>query len=143
MLIKINNKLIYKINENFFVDYSGLKGFTDFNITNIDSLRDNYEIDFCKDYLKKVEVAEKGIFSFDLKEEISDKYGRLIFNKHHYISNGSLLVAMFELGLPIEMYSGIKKKRITEKTKITNSIKQNVWKFAECKIIPLKIMLIA
>ncbi|MCT7466979.1 hypothetical protein N5T78_10335 [Aliarcobacter cryaerophilus] len=146
MLVKINGKTIYKINDNFFIDYSGIKGFTDLSIKNIDSLRDNYEIDFCKDYLSKVEISDSAIFSSNLKEEISDKYGRLIFNQHHYVSNGSLLVAMFELGLPLSMYyrsGGYRSlRKITLNTKITNSVKQNVWKFAELKINPLKIMLV-
>ena len=53
VLTVIDRKMIFKIDDNFFIDDKGIKSFTEKNIENIVPLKLNQEVHYAKKYIKR------------------------------------------------------------------------------------------
>ena len=139
VLTVIDRKMIFKIDDNFFIDDEGIKSFTEKNIENIVPLKLNQEVHYAKKYIKRCTRSENGIISLDFKEDIYNFLkGKEYDEEECYVSNGSFLVACYLMGVPVKLfYDG--RNEITEDLEITEDIKNNVCSFAEvCLQKPLK-----
>ena len=139
VLTVIDRKMIFKIDDNFFIDDEGIKSFTEKNIENIVPLKLNQEVHYAKKYIKRCTRSENGIISLDFKEDIYNFLkGKEYDEEECYVSNGSFLVACYLMGVPVKLfYDG--RNEITEDLEITEDIKNNVCSFAEvCLHKPLK-----
>lgn len=139
VLTVIDRKMIFKIDDNFFIDDEGIKSFTEKNIENIVPLKLNQEVHYAKKYIKRCTRSENGIISLDFKEDIYNFLkGKEYDEEECYVSNGSFLVACYLMGVPVKLfYDG--RNEITEDLVITENIKNNICSFAEvCLQKPLK-----
>ena len=139
VLTVIDRKMIFKIDDNFFIDDKGIKSFTEKNIENIVPLKLNQEVHYAKKYIKRCTRSENGIISLDFKEDIYNFLkGKEYDEEECYVSNGSFLVACYLMGVPVKLfYDG--RNEITEDLVITENIKNNICSFAEvCLQKPLK-----
>ena len=139
VLTVIDRKMIFKIDDNFFIDDKGIKSFTEKNIENIVPLKLNQEVHYAKKYIKRCTRSENGIISLDFKEDIYNFLkGKEYDEEECYVSNGSFLVACYLMGVSVKLfYDG--RNEITEDLVITDDIKNNVCSFAEvCLKKPLK-----
>ena len=139
VLTVIDRKMIFKIDDNFFIDDKGIKSFTDKNIEYIAPLKLNQEVHYAKKYIKRCTRSENGIISLAFKEDIYNFLkGKEYDEEECYVSNGSFLVACYLMGVPVKLfYDG--RNEITEDLVITDDIKNNVCSFAEvCLQKPLK-----
>ena len=139
VLTMIDRKMIFKIDDNFFIDDEGIKSFTEKNIENIVPLKLNQEVHYAKKYIKRCTRSENGIISLDFKEDIYNFLkGKEYDEEECYVSNGSFLVACYLMSVPVKLfYDG--RNEITEDLEITEDIKNNVCSFAEvCLHKPLK-----
>ena len=139
VLTVIDRKMIFKIDDNFFIDDEGIKSFTEKNIENIVPLKLNQEVHYAKKYIRKCTRSENGIISLDFKEDIYNFLkGKEYDEEECYVSNGSFLVACYLMGVPVKLfYDG--RNEITEDLVITENIKNNICSFAEvCLQKPLK-----
>ena len=94
VLTVIDRKMIFKIDDNFFIDDKGIKSFTEKNIENIVPLKLNQEVHYAKKYIKRCTRSENGIISLDFKEDIYNFLkGKEYDEEECYVSNGSFLVA--------------------------------------------------
>ena len=102
VLTMIDRKMIFKIDDNFFIDDEGIKSFTEKNIENIVPLKLNQEVHYAKKYIKRCTRSENGIISLDFKEDIYNFLkGKEYDEEECYVSNGSFLVACYLMGVPI------------------------------------------
>ena len=139
VLTVIDRKMIFKIDDNFFIDDEGIKSFTEKNIENIVPLKLNQEVHYAKKYIKRCTRSANGIISLDFKEDIYNFLkGKEYDEEECYVSNGSFLVACYLMGVPVKLfYDG--RNEITEDLVITENIKNNICSFAEvCLQKPLK-----
>ena len=139
VLTVIDRKMIFKIDDNFFIDDEGIKSFTEKNIENIVPLKLNQEVHYAKKYIKRCTRSENGIISLDFKEDIYNFLkGKEYDEEECYVSNGSFLVACYLMSVPVKLfYDG--GNEITEDLEITDDIKNEVCSFAEvCLQKPLK-----
>ena len=139
VLTVIDRKMIFKIDDNFFIDDKGIKSFTEKNIENIVPLKLNQEVHYAKKYIKRCTRSENGIISLDFKEDIYNFLkGKEYDEEECYVSNGSFLVACYLMSVPVKLfYDG--RNEITEDLEITEDIKNNMCSFAEvCLQKPLK-----
>ena len=139
VLTVIDRKMIFKIDDNFFIDDEGIKSFTEKNIENIVPLKLNQEVHYAKKYIKRCTRSANGIISLDFKEDIYNFLkGKEYDEEECYVSNGSFLVACYLMSVPVKLfYDG--RNEITEDLEITEDIKNNVCSFAEvCLHKPLK-----
>ncbi|MCT7492338.1 hypothetical protein [Aliarcobacter cryaerophilus] len=139
VLTTIDRKMIFKIDDNFFIDDKGIKSFTEKNIENIVPLKLNQEVHYAKKYIKRCTRSEDGIISFAFIEDIFNFLkGKEYDEEDCYVSNGSFLVACYLMGVPVKLfYDG--RNEITEDLVITEDIKNNTCSFAEvCLQKPLK-----
>ena len=139
VLTVIDRKMIFKIDDNFFIDDEGIKSFTEKNIENIVPLKLNQEVHYAKKYIRKCTRSENGIISLDFKEDIYNFLkGKEYDEEECYVSNGSFLVACYLMSVPVKLfYDG--RNEITEDLEITEDIKNNMCSFAEvCLQKPLK-----
>ena len=139
VLTVIDRKMIFKIDDNFFIDDEGIKSFTEKNIENIVPLKLNQEVHYAKKYIKRCTRSDNGIISLAFKEDIYNFLkGKEYDEEECYVSNGSFLVACYLMGVPVKLfYDG--RNEITEDLEITEDIKNNTCSFAEvCLHKPLK-----
>mgnify|MGYP006392352549 FL=1 len=139
VLTVIDRKMIFKIDDNFFIDDEGIKSFKEKNIENIVPLKLNQEVHYAKKYIKRCTRSENGIISLDFKEDIYNFLkGKEYDEEECYVSNGSFLVACYLMSVPVKLfYDG--RNEITEDLEITEDIKNNMCSFAEvCLQKPLK-----
>ena len=139
VLTMIDRKMIFKIDDNFFIDDEGIKSFTEKNIENIVPLKLNQEVHYAKKYIKRCTRSENGIISLDFKEDIYNFLkGKEYDEEECYVSNGSFLVACYLMSVPVKLfYDG--RNEITKDLEITEDIKNNMCSFAEvCLQKPLK-----
>ena len=139
VLTVIDRKMIFKIDDNFFIDDKGIKSFTEKNIENIVPLKLNQEVHYAKKYIRKCTRSENGIISLDFKEDIYNFLkGKEYDEEECYVSNGSFLVACYLMSVPVKLfYDG--RNEITKDLEITEDIKNNMCSFAEvCLQKPLK-----
>ena len=139
VLTTINEKMIFKINKDFFIDDKGIKSFTEKNIENIVPLKLNQEVHYAKKYIKRCTRSDNGIISLAFKEDIYNFLkGKEYDEEDCYVSNGSFLVACYLMSVPVKLfYDG--RNEITEDLEITDDIKNSVCSFAEvCLQKPLK-----
>lgn len=139
VLTTIDRKMIFKIDDNFFIDDKGIKSFTEKNIENIVPLKLNQEVHYAKKYIKRCTRSENGIISLAFKEDIYNFLkGKEYDEEECYVSNGSFLVACYLMSVPVKLfYDG--RNKITEDLEITEDIKNNICSFAEvCLHKPLK-----
>ena len=139
VLTVIDRKMIFKIDDNFFIDDKGIKSFTEKNIENIVPLKLNQEVHYAKKYIKRCTRSENGIISLDFKEDIYNFLKDKEYDEEEcYVSNGSFLVACYLMSVPVKLfYDG--RNEITKDLEITEDIKNNMCSFAEvCLQKPLK-----
>ena len=139
VLTMIDRKMIFKIDDNFFIDDEGIKSFTEKNIENIVPLKLNQEVHYAKKYIKRCTRSENGIISLAFKEDIYNFLkGKEYDEEECYVSNGSFLVACYLMSVPVKLfYDG--RNEITKDLEITEDIKNNMCSFAEvCLQKPLK-----
>ena len=139
VLTVIDRKMIFKVDDNFFIDDKGIKSFTEKNIENIVPLKLNQEVHYAKKYIRKCTRSENGIISLDFKEDIYNFLkGKEYDEEECYVSNGSFLVACYLMSVPVKLfYDG--RNEITKDLEITEDIKNNMCSFAEvCLQKPLK-----
>lgn len=102
VLTVIDRKMIFKIDDNFFIDDEGIKSFTEKNIENIVPLKLNQEVHYAKKYIKRCTRSENGIISLDFKEDIYNFLKDKEYDEEEcYISNGSFLVACYLMSVPV------------------------------------------
>lgn len=102
VLTVIDRKMIFKIDDNFFIDDKGIKSFTEKNIENIVPLKLNQEVHYAKKYIKRCTRSENGIISLAFKEDIYNFLkGKEYDEEECYVSNGSFLVACYLMGVPV------------------------------------------
>lgn len=102
VLTMIDRKMIFKIDDNFFIDDEGIKSFTEKNIENIVPLKLNQEVHYAKKYIKRCTRSENGIISLDFKEDIYNFLkGKEYDEEECYVSNGSFLVACYLMSVPV------------------------------------------
>ena len=102
VLTMIDRKMIFKIDDNFFIDDEGIKSFTEKNIENIVPLKLNQEVHYAKKYIKRCTRSENGIISLAFKEDIYNFLkGKEYDEEECYVSNGSFLVACYLMGVPV------------------------------------------
>mgnify|MGYP003478793035 CR=1 FL=1 len=102
VLTMIDRKMIFKIDDNFFIDDEGIKSFTEKNIENIVPLKLNQEVHYAKKYIKRCTRSENGIISLAFKEDIYNFLkGKDYYEAECYVSNGSFLVACYLMGVPV------------------------------------------
>ena len=102
VLTMIDGKMIFKIDDNFFIDDEGIKSFTEKNIENIVPLKLNQEVHYAKKYIKRCTRSENGIISLDFKEDIYNFLkGKEYDEEECYVSNGSFLVACYLMSVPV------------------------------------------
>ena len=139
VLTMIDRKMIFKIDDNFFIDDKGIKSFTEKNIENIVPLKLNQEVHYAKKYIKRCTRSEDGIISLAFKEDIYNFLkGKEYDEEDCYVSNGSFLVACYLMGVSVKLlYDEVNE--ITKDLEITDDIKNSVCSFAEvCLQKPLK-----
>lgn len=139
VLTVIDRKMIFKIDDNFFIDDKEIKSFTEKNIEYIVPLKLNQEVHYAKKYIRKCIRSENGIISLSFKEDIYNFLkGKEYDEEECYVSNGSFLVACYLMGVSVKLfYDG--RNEITKDLEITEDIKNNVCSFAEvCLHKPLK-----
>ena len=139
VLTTIDRKIIFKIDDNYFIDDKGIKSFTEKNIENIVPLKLNQEVHYAKKYIKRCTRSENGIISLAFKEDIYNFLkGKEYDEEECYVSNGSFLVACYLMSVPVKLfYDG--RNEITKDLEITEDIKNNMCSFAEvCLQKPLK-----
>ena len=139
VLTVIDRKMIFKIDDNFFIDDKGIKSFTEKNIENIVPLKLNQEVHYAKKYIKRCTRSENGIISLAFKEDIYNFLKSKGYDEEEcYVSNGSFLVACYLMSVPVKLfYDG--RNEITKDLEITEDIKNNMCSFAEvCLQKPLK-----
>ena len=139
VLTTIDRKIIFKIDDNYFIDDEGIKSFTEKNIENIVPLKLNQEVHYAKKYIKRCTRSENGIISLAFKEDIYNFLkGKEYDEEECYVSNGSFLVACYLMSVPVKLfYDG--RNEITKDLEITEDIKNNMCSFAEvCLQKPLK-----
>mgnify|MGYP005614101625 FL=1 len=139
VLTVIDRKMIFKIDDNFFIDDKGIKSFTEKNIENIVPLKLNQEVHYAKKYIKRCTRSENGIISLDFKEDIYNFLkGKEYYEEECYVSNGSFLVACYLMSVPVKLFYD-EINEITKDLEITEDIKNNMCSFAEvCLQKPLK-----
>ena len=139
VLTVIDRKMIFKIDDNFFIDDKGIKSFTEKNIENIVPLKLNQEVHYAKKYIKRCTRSENGIISLDFKEDIYNFLkGKEYDEEECYVSNGSFLVACYLMSVPVKLFYD-EINEITKDLEITEDIKNNMCSFAEvCLQKPLK-----
>ena len=139
VLTMIDRKMIFKIDDNFFIDDKGIKSFTEKNIENIVPLKLNQEVHYAKKYIKRCTRSENGIISLDFKEDIYNFLkGKEYDEEECYVSNGSFLVACYLMSVPVKLFYD-EINEITKDLEITEDIKNNMCSFAEvCLQKPLK-----
>lgn len=139
VLTMIDRKMIFKIDDNFFIDDEGIKSFTEKNIENIVPLKLNQEVHYAKKYIKRCTRSENGIISLDFKEDIYNFLkGKEYDEEECYVSNGSFLVACYLMSVPVKLFYD-EINEITKDLEITEDIKNNMCSFAEvCLQKPLK-----
>ncbi len=139
VLTVIDRKMIFKIDDNFFIDDEGIKSFTEKNIENIVPLKLNQEVHYAKKYIKRCTRSENGIISLDFKEDIYNFLkGKEYDEEECYVSNGSFLVACYLMSVPVKLFYD-EINEITKDLEITEDIKNNMCSFAEvCLQKPLK-----
>ena len=139
VLTVIDRKMIFKIDDNFFIDDKGIKSFTEKNIENIVPLKLNQEVHYAKKYIRKCTRSENGIISLDFKEDIYNFLkGKEYDEEECYVSNGSFLVACYLMSVPVKLFYD-EINEITKDLEITEDIKNNMCSFAEvCLQKPLK-----
>ena len=94
--------MIFKIDDNFFIDDKGIKSFTEKNIENIVPLKLNQEVHYAKKYIKRCTRSENGIISLAFKEDIYNFLKSKGYDEEEcYVSNGSFLVACYLMGVPV------------------------------------------
>ena len=102
VLTVIDRKMIFKIDDNFFIDDKGIKSFTEKNIENIVPLKLNQEVHYAKKYIKRCTRSENGIISLAFKEDIYNFLKSKGYDEEEcYVSNGSFLVACYLMGVPV------------------------------------------
>ncbi len=102
VLTTIDRKMIFKIDDNFFIDDKGIKSFTEKNIENIVPLKLNQEVHYAKKYIKRCTRSENGIISLAFKEDIYNFLKSKGYDEEEcYVSNGSFLVACYLMGVPV------------------------------------------
>ncbi|MGJ0362274.1 hypothetical protein QT384_02780 [Arcobacter cryaerophilus gv. pseudocryaerophilus] len=102
VLTVIDRKMIFKVDDNFFIDDKGIKSFTEKNIENIVPLKLNQEVHYAKKYIRKCTRSENGIISLDFKEDIYNFLKSKGYDEEEcYVSNGSFLVACYLMGVPV------------------------------------------
>ncbi|MGJ0333192.1 hypothetical protein NG752_04070 [Aliarcobacter cryaerophilus] len=112
VLTMIDRKMIFKIDDNFFIDDEGIKSFTEKNIENIVPLKLNQEVHYAKKYIKRCTRSENGIISLDFKEDIYNFLkGEEYDEEECYVSNGSFLVACYLMSVPVnhteDIFAGV------------------------------------
>ena len=112
VLTVIDRKMIFKIDDNFFIDDEGIKSFTEKNIENIVPLKLNQEVHYAKKYIKRCTRSENGIISLDFKEDIYNFLKSKGYDEEEcYVSNGSFLVACYLMGVPVnhteDIFAGV------------------------------------
>ena len=139
VLTVIDRKMIFKIDDNFFIDDKGIKSFTEKNIENIVPLKLNQEVHYAKKYIKRCTRSDNGIISLDFKEDIYNFLkGKEYDEEECYVSNGSFLVACYLMSVPVKLFYD-EINEITKDLEITEDIKNNMCSFAEvCLQKPLK-----
>ena len=139
VLTVIDRKMIFKIDDNFFIDDEGIKSFTEKNIEYIEPLKLNQEVHYAKKYIKRCTRSENGIISLDFKEDIYNFLkGKEYDEEECYVSNGSFLVACYLMSVPVKLFYD-EINEITKDLEITEDIKNNMCSFAEvCLQKPLK-----
>ena len=139
VLTVIDRKMIFKVDDNFFIDDKGIKSFTEKNIENIVPLKLNQEVHYAKKYIKRCTRSENGIISLDFKEDIYNFLkGKEYDEEECYVSNGSFLVACYLMSVPVKLFYD-EINEITKDLEITEDIKNNMCSFAEvCLQKPLK-----
>ena len=139
VLTVIDRKMIFKIDDNFFIDDKGIKSFTEKNIENIVALKLNQEVHYAKKYIKRCTRSEDGIISLAFKEDIYNFLkGKEYDEEECYVSNGSFLVACYLMSVPVKLFYD-EINEITKDLEITEDIKNNMCSFAEvCLQKPLK-----
>ena len=139
VLTVIDRKMIFKIDDNFFIDDEGIKSFTEKNIENIVPLKLNQEVHYAKKYIKRCTRSENGIISLAFKEDIYNFLkGKEYDEEECYVSNGSFLVACYLMSVPVKLFYD-EINEITKDLEITEDIKNNMCSFAEvCLQKPLK-----
>ena len=139
VLTVIDRKMIFKIDDNFFIDDEGIKSFTEKNIENIVPLKLNQEVHYAKKYIKRCTRSEDGIISFAFIEDIFNFLkGKEYDEEDCYVSNGSFLVACYLMGVPVKLLYD-ESNEITKYLEITDDIKNNVCNLAKvCLQKPLK-----
>ena len=139
VLTVIDRKMIFKIDDNFFIDDKGIKSFTEKNIENIVPLKLNQEVHYAKKYIKRCTRSENGIISLAFKEDIYNFLkGKEYDEEECYVSNGSFLVACYLMSVPVKLFYD-EINEITKDLEITEDIKNNMCSFAEvCLQKPLK-----
>ncbi|QKJ26521.1 hypothetical protein ACBT_0567 [Aliarcobacter cibarius] len=131
VLTMIDRKMIFKIDDNFFIDDKGIKSFTEKNIENIVPLKLNQEVHYAKKYIKRCTRSEDGIISFAFIEDIFNFLkGKEYDEEDCYVSNGSFLVACYLMGVPVKLLYD-ESNEITKYLEITDDIKNNVCSFAK------------
>ncbi|MFY9101070.1 hypothetical protein OZY48_08500 [Aliarcobacter cryaerophilus] len=104
VLTIIDRKMIFKIDDNFFIDDKGIKSFTEKNIENIVPLQLNQEVHYAKKYIKRCTRSEDGIISLDFKEDIHNFLKSKGYDEEEsYVSNGSFLVACYLVGVTVKI----------------------------------------
>lgn len=102
VLTVIDRKMIFKIDDNFFIDDKGIKSFTEKNIENIVPLKLNQEVHYAKKYIRKCTRSDNGIISLAFKEDIYNFLKSKGYDEEEcYVSNGSFLVACYLMGVPV------------------------------------------
>lgn len=102
VLTVIDRKMIFKVDDNFFIDDKGIKSFTEKNIENIVPLKLNQEVHYAKKYIKRCTRSENGIISLAFKEDIYNFLKSKGYDEEEcYVSNGSFLVACYLMGVPV------------------------------------------
>ena len=104
LLMSINGKTIFKIDNNFFIDNTGIRTFTKESIDLINPLKINQELEYAKKYIKKCSRSEDGTNSYEL---LKDMYHFLVDKGYEeedcVVSNGSFLVACYLVGVPVKI----------------------------------------
>ena len=138
VLTVIDRKMIFKVDDNFFIDDKGIKSFTEENIENIVPLK-LYQLEYAKKYIRRCTRSDNGIISLAFKEDIYNFLKDKEYDEEDcYVSNGIFLVACYLMGVSVKLfYDG--RNEITEDLEITEVIKKNTCSFAEvCLQKPLK-----
>ncbi|WP_148571772.1 hypothetical protein [Aliarcobacter cryaerophilus] len=139
VLTVIDRKMIFKVDDNFFIDDKGIKSFTEKNIENIVPLKLNQEVHYAKKYIKRCTRSDNGIISLAFKEDIYNFLKDKEYDEEEcYVSNGSFLVACYLMSVPVKLFYD-EINEITKDLEITEDIKNNMCSFAEvCLQKPLK-----